>query len=131
MGAPRILIRGTGRRWQVALDPPFNPTSPRCNLRRRPPVGALPANTEVALMATPSHLLKQTTTLTPPRILIHGVAGVGKTNHLQAKSDRPVIIATDEGLGTLDVTLLPAREVLWRRHGGALCFTTSRTVRHR
>ena len=44
--------------------------------------------------------LKQTTSLTPPRILIHGVAGVGKTT-FAAKSDRPVIIATEEGLGTL------------------------------
>ena len=46
--------------------------------------------------------LKQTTSLTPPRILIHGVAGVGKTT-FAAKSDRPVIIATEEGLGTLAV----------------------------
>ena len=50
--------------------------------------------------------LKQTTTLTPPRILIHGVAGVGKTT-FAAKSDRPVIVATEEGLGTLDVSHFP------------------------
>ena len=50
--------------------------------------------------------LRQTTTLTPPRILIHGVAGVGKTT-FAAKSDRPVIIATEEGLGTLDVSHFP------------------------
>ena len=50
--------------------------------------------------------LRQTTTLTPPRILIHGVAGVGKTT-FAAKSDRPVIVATEEGLGTLDVPHFP------------------------
>jgi hypothetical protein len=50
--------------------------------------------------------LKQTTSLTPPRMLIHGVAGVGKTTYA-ASSDRPVIIATEEGLGTLDVPHFP------------------------
>ena len=50
--------------------------------------------------------LKRTTSHTPPRILIHGVAGVGKTT-FAASADRPVIIATEEGLGTLDVPHFP------------------------
>ena len=40
--------------------------------------------------------------LKPPRILTHGVAGVGKTT-FAAASPRPVILRTEDGLGTLDV----------------------------
>ena len=50
--------------------------------------------------------LKRSTSLSPPRILTHGVAGVGKTT-FAAASDRPVIIATEDGLGTLDVPHFP------------------------
>ena len=44
--------------------------------------------------------LRQTSSLMPPRILIHDVASGGKTT-FAARSGRPVIIATEEGLGTL------------------------------
>ena len=50
--------------------------------------------------------LRQATALTSPRILIHGVAGVGKTT-FAAESDRPVVVATEEGLGTLAVPHFP------------------------
>ena len=43
----------------------------------------------------------------PPRILIHGVAGVGKTT-FAAGAPAPVFICTEDGLGTLDATQFPA-----------------------
>lgn len=42
----------------------------------------------------------------PPRILIHGVAGVGKTT-FAAGACKPVVIQTEDGLGTLDVPHFP------------------------
>ena len=42
----------------------------------------------------------------PPRILIHGVAGVGKTT-FAAGASRPVFIQTEDGLGTLDAAHFP------------------------
>jgi hypothetical protein len=50
--------------------------------------------------------LRQSSALAPPRILIHGVAGVGKTT-FAANADRAVIIATEDGLGTLQVPQFP------------------------
>ena len=41
-----------------------------------------------------------------PRILIHGVAGVGKTT-FAAGASKPVVIQTEDGLGTLDVPHFP------------------------
>ena len=48
--------------------------------------------------------LRMTSALTPPRILIHGVAGVGKST-FAADADRPVFIMTEDGLGKLQVKL--------------------------
>jgi len=42
----------------------------------------------------------------PPRILIHGVAGVGKTT-FAAEANSPVFIQTEDGLGTLSATHFP------------------------
>jgi len=42
----------------------------------------------------------------PPRILIHGVAGVGKTT-LAAHAQNPVFIQTEDGLGTLEAAYFP------------------------
>jgi hypothetical protein len=42
----------------------------------------------------------------PPRLLIHGVAGVGKTT-FAAEAQRPVFIQTEDGLGTLDAAHFP------------------------
>jgi hypothetical protein len=42
----------------------------------------------------------------PPRILIHGVAGVGKTT-FAAGTMEPVFILTEDGLGTLEVEHFP------------------------
>jgi hypothetical protein len=42
----------------------------------------------------------------PPRILIHGVHGVGKTTFAAGAPD-PVFILTEDGLGTLDVAHFP------------------------
>lgn len=50
--------------------------------------------------------LKRCTALAAPRILAHGVAGVGKTT-FAAQAERPVFICTEDGLGTLDVPHFP------------------------
>jgi hypothetical protein len=42
----------------------------------------------------------------PPRILIHGVAGVGKTTFAAGTPD-PVFVLTEDGLGTLEVEHFP------------------------
>ena len=48
--------------------------------------------------------LNRTTALKPPRTLIHGVHGVGKTTFAAAAPD-PVFVLTEDGLGTLEVTV--------------------------
>lgn len=50
--------------------------------------------------------LKRSTCLAPPRILIHGVAGVGKTTFAAGAPD-PVFVITEDGLGTLDAPHFP------------------------
>ncbi|MGA0543020.1 ATP-binding protein [Neotabrizicola sp. VNH66] len=50
--------------------------------------------------------LRTTSVLTPPRILIHGVAGVGKST-FAADADRPVFLMTEDGLGKLQVPHFP------------------------
>ena len=50
--------------------------------------------------------LNRTTALKPPRILIHGVHGVGKTTFAAGAPD-PVFILTEDGLGTLEVPHFP------------------------
>jgi AAA domain len=50
--------------------------------------------------------LNRATALKPPRILIHGVHGVGKTT-FAAGAPEPVFILTEDGLGTLDVPHFP------------------------
>ena len=42
----------------------------------------------------------------PPRVLIHGVAGVGKTT-FASEANRPVFIQTEDGLGTLAANHFP------------------------
>lgn len=42
----------------------------------------------------------------PPRLLIYGVAGIGKTSWA-AGAPSPVFIQTEDGLGTLDATAFP------------------------
>ena len=49
--------------------------------------------------------LNRTTALKPPRILIHGVHGVGKTTF--AAGADPVFVLTEDGLGTLEVPHFP------------------------
>ena len=44
--------------------------------------------------------LRTTSALSPPRILMHGVAGVGKST-FAADADRPVFVMTEDGLGKL------------------------------
>ena len=46
--------------------------------------------------------LQTSSTLRPPRILMHGVHGVGKTT-FAAGADAPVVIMTEDGLGMLKV----------------------------
>jgi AAA domain len=50
--------------------------------------------------------LKQNTALSAPRILVHGVAGIGKTS-FAAGAPHPVFILTEDGLATLDVPHFP------------------------
>ncbi|MDP2355127.1 MAG: ATP-binding protein [Beijerinckiaceae bacterium] len=50
--------------------------------------------------------LRTTTALRPPRILVHGVAGIGKTT-FAASADEPVVVMTEDGLGTLQVPHFP------------------------
>jgi len=50
--------------------------------------------------------LKTSSRLTPPAIIVHGVAGVGKTT-FAAGSDSPVAICTEDGLGTLKLPHFP------------------------
>ena len=51
------------------------------------------------MMAVNFDSLRSTTALTPPRILLHGVAGIGKTT-FAAGADEPVFLCTEDGLGT-------------------------------
>lgn len=50
--------------------------------------------------------LKRGTALAAPRLLIHGVAGVGKTT-FAAAAPAPVFILTEDGLGTLNADHFP------------------------
>src|SRR5688500_14505929 len=50
--------------------------------------------------------LNRITVLKPPRILVHGVHGVGKTTFAAGAPD-PVFVLTEDGLGTLDVPHFP------------------------
>lgn len=57
-------------------------------------------------MAIALSQLNRAATPKPPRILIHGVAGVGKTT-FAAGSNQPVFLQTEEGLGLLSVPHFP------------------------
>lgn len=50
--------------------------------------------------------LTRANTPKPPRLLVHGVAGVGKTT-FAAESNSPVFVQTEDGLGTLPSTHFP------------------------
>lgn len=50
--------------------------------------------------------LKRSTAIASPRILIHGVAGVGKTT-FAAGAEAPVFIPTEDGLGALEADHFP------------------------
>ena len=54
--------------------------------------------------------LNRTTALKPPRMLIHGVHGVGKTTFAAGAPD-PVFILTEDGLGTLEVPHFPPARI--------------------
>ena len=50
--------------------------------------------------------LMRSTALAPPRVLVHGVAGIGKTT-FAAGAENPVFVITEDGLGTLGVPHFP------------------------
>lgn len=50
--------------------------------------------------------LRTSTVLSPPRVLIHGVAGIGKST-FAASADAPVFVLTEDGLGKLQVPHFP------------------------
>jgi len=55
-----------------------------------------------------SKLVRSTDNVQPPRILLHGVAGVGKTS-LAAKFPNPVFALVEDGAGMLDITGAPIK----------------------
>jgi hypothetical protein len=57
-------------------------------------------------MAVSLSSLTRASRFKPPRVLIHGVAGVGKTT-FAAQAYKPVVIQTEDGLGMLDVPSFP------------------------
>ncbi len=50
--------------------------------------------------------LKTSTHLTPPAVIVHGVAGVGKTT-FAADGDKAVAVCTEDGLGMLKIPHFP------------------------
>jgi len=50
--------------------------------------------------------LRKGSIVRPPRIVLHGTHGVGKSS-FAAQADKPVFIQTEEGLDALDVTAFP------------------------
>ena len=58
------------------------------------------------MMAISLASLKRSSALSSPRILVHGVAGVGKSTFASA-APNPVFILTEDGLGTLDIPHFP------------------------
>ena len=50
--------------------------------------------------------LHTSTVLSPPRVLIHDVAGIGKST-FAASADAPVFVLTEDGLGKLQVPHFP------------------------
>jgi hypothetical protein len=57
-------------------------------------------------MAISLKSLRKTSVTHPPRIVLYGTHGVGKSSWA-AQADRPVFIQTEEGLDALDVTAFP------------------------
>jgi hypothetical protein len=57
-------------------------------------------------MAITLESLRNSTALSSPRILIHGVAGIGKTTYA-AGAPKPAFILTEDGLGTLHAPHFP------------------------
>lgn len=51
--------------------------------------------------------LKSTAAHAPPRILTHGVAGIGKST-FGAQSDHPAFVLTEDGLGMLKASRRPS-----------------------
>ena len=50
--------------------------------------------------------LKSMPALSPPRILVYGVAGIGKTT-FATSADKPVVLPTEDGLGKIKVPHFP------------------------
>jgi hypothetical protein len=57
-------------------------------------------------MAISLSSLMKSTAPAPPRILTHGVAGIGKTT-FASQADRPVVVQTEDGLGNIKVPHFP------------------------
>ena len=57
-------------------------------------------------MAISLKSLRKTSVNHPPRIVLYGTHGVGKSSWA-AQADRPVFIQTEEGLDALNVTAFP------------------------
>jgi len=57
-------------------------------------------------MAISLSSLKSSTSLSPPRLLGYGVAGVGKTT-FATSADKPVVVPTEDGLGKIKVPHFP------------------------
>jgi len=57
-------------------------------------------------MAISLNSIKKTTSMSAPRVLIYGEAGIGKTT-FAAGAPKPVFIFTEDGAGTLEVDAFP------------------------
>lgn len=57
-------------------------------------------------MAISLESLSRSTSLKPPRIIVHGVQGVGKST-FASQADNPVFIVTEDGLGKINVAHTP------------------------
>lgn len=57
-------------------------------------------------MAISLKSLQRGAAMKPPRMLVYGVAGIGKTT-LSAGAPAPIVLQTEDGLGTLDVPAFP------------------------
>ena len=61
--------------------------------------------------------IKRGVSETPPRILIYGVQGIGKST-FGASAPAPIFLPTEDGLGVIDAPSFPLARFLPGYHGG-------------
>lgn len=97
----------------MTISPLTKPGAPPVRPAPQRPAANAPSSVPGGRMTIAS--LQRGVNLGPPRILLYGKEGIGKTT-FGAEADAPVFIGPEEGYGLLDVTRFPAphswREVL-------------------